>query len=67
MNSKNKLKKQQRLRDIEDRKIEILLQIAKINNNYNEQVSHLNSEYEQLHEEHYKLQMELIRKKDALT
>jgi hypothetical protein len=63
MTNKMKLKIQQRLREIEDRRIEILMKIACINDDYNEKVLQLNSEYSQLHEEYYQLQLELIRKK----
>ena len=62
--TKNQSKsKQQRLRIIEDRKIEILLEISNINDNYNEKVSRLNSEYARLDKEQYNLKLELIRKK----
>ena len=57
------LEKQQRLREIEDRKIEILLEIANINDNYSEKVSRRNSEYTQLDKEYYQLQLELLEKK----
>ena len=45
MTNNNLKSKQQRLRSIEDRKIEIILEIAKTNDNYSEKVSRLNSEY----------------------
>jgi len=57
------LEKQQRLREIEDRKIEILLEIANINDNYSEKVSRRNSEYTQLDKEYYQLHLELLEKK----
>ncbi|UCH88926.1 MAG: hypothetical protein JSV49_11925 [Thermoplasmata archaeon] len=63
MTNKNNLEIQERLREIEDRKIEILLEIANINDNYNEMILQLNSEYAQLHKEYYQLQLEFIRKK----
>ena len=66
MTIKNNHKIQQKLREIEDRKIEILLEISNINNIYSKKVSRLNSEYSQLNKEYYKLQLELIRKKDEL-
>jgi hypothetical protein len=59
----NKENKQERLSEIEDRKIEILLEISNINDNYNEKVSRLNSEYARLDKEYYNLQLELINKK----
>ncbi len=54
--------KQKRLREIEDRKIEILLETEKINDSYSEEISKLRSEYKQLDEEQYYLQLELIKK-----
>jgi hypothetical protein len=63
MKNKMKLIIKQRLREIEDRRIEILMKIAYINDDYNERISQLNTEYAQLHEEYYQLQLELIRKK----
>jgi len=60
MNNKGKEKKQQRILQIEDRKIEILLEIASINQKYDDKVSSLNSEYEKLHKELYILQVEKI-------
>lgn len=62
----NKKNKQQRLREIEDRKIEILLEIANINENYNEKVSQLNHEYARLDKEYYHLQLELIKTKQKV-
>jgi hypothetical protein len=62
MNNKEKLNKQQRLKNIEDRKIEILLEIAELNNNYNERVSRLDSEYTQLDNEYYQLRLLTIKK-----
>jgi hypothetical protein len=66
MTSKIKMKNQQRMKEIEDRKIEILLEIAGINNDFNEKVSRLKSEYAQLHEEYYHLQLKLIKKMDDI-
>ena len=63
MTNKKNLKKQQRLRSIEDRKIEIILEIAEINDNYSVKVSRLNSEYTRLDKEQYDLKLELIKKK----
>lgn len=63
MTNKIKLEKQQRLREIEDRKIEILLEITNINDNYSEKESRPNSEYTQLDKEYYQLQLELLEKK----
>jgi hypothetical protein len=52
-----------KIKEIEDRKIEILLEIANINNDYSEKVTRLNSEYVRLDEEYYHLKLELIRNK----
>jgi hypothetical protein len=54
---------QKRLKEIEDRKIEILLEIAVINDNYNKMVSQLDSEYTRLDKEYYNLKLELINTK----
>ena len=51
---------QKRLKEIEDRKIEILKEIADTNKNYREKISRLSSEFEQLCEKYYNLQLELI-------
>ncbi|UCH89124.1 MAG: hypothetical protein JSV49_00300 [Thermoplasmata archaeon] len=57
------LKKQKRLIEIEDRKIEIVMEIASINDLKNKKVLQLNSEYAKLHEEYYHLKLDLIREK----
>lgn len=54
---------QKRLKEIEARKINILLEIATINEEYSEKVLQLNSEFEQLHEEYYQLQIEMMTNK----
>ncbi len=56
--------KKKRRREIEDRKIEILLETGKINKRYSEKISKLTSEYTQLDKEQYYLQLELITKGD---
>jgi hypothetical protein len=66
MTNEMKLKIQQRLREFEDRKIEILLEIANINDNYSEKISRLNSEYMQLDKEYYNLKLDLLRKKQEV-
>ena len=60
----NKFEKniQKRLKVIEERKIDILMEIAKINNNYKETISRLDFEYAQLHKKYYQLQLELIKR-----
>ena len=66
MTNKINLKEQQILRDIEERKIEILLNISNINDHYNEKVSRLNSEYARLDKEYYLLRLELIKTKQNI-
>ena len=56
--------KRQRLREIEDRKIEILLQTGKANKSYADTIIKLDSEYRQLDEERLRLFLELHRKKE---
>jgi hypothetical protein len=51
-----------RLREIEDRKVEILLEIAHVDGDDMGRLSELNSEFTELDEEQYRLRMELIRK-----
>ena len=58
--SKSKL---ERLREIEDRKIEILLITVNINKEYSEEISNLDSEYRRLDKEYYALKMDLIKQK----
>ncbi|UCE38351.1 MAG: hypothetical protein JSW00_03690 [Thermoplasmata archaeon] len=63
MTDNSKEDKKIRLREIEDRKIEILLKTEKIGRCYSEEVSKLRSEYSQLDKEQYYLQLELISEK----
>ncbi len=58
---------QKRLNEIENRKIEILMEIAIINKKYREKISKLSSEFSQLDEEYYHLKLELIGQKDDLS
>jgi hypothetical protein len=58
---------QKRLKEIEDRKIEILQEIANINKHYREKTSRLNSEYAKLDEEYYHLQLKLMSEKTKRT
>jgi hypothetical protein len=60
-NKNNSKSKQQRLREIEDRKIEIILEITNINDKYSEKVSLLNSEYERIDKEYYQLKLFSIK------
>jgi len=52
-----------RIVEIEDRKIEILLEIGRTNDGYSETNLSLGSEYEQLDVEHFRLKLELIKDK----
>jgi hypothetical protein len=54
--------KQKRMREIEDRKIEIILEIPKINDDI-EKMIQLNHEYVQLGDEYYNLFIEVIKAK----
>jgi len=56
----NKTEQKKRMKQIEDRKIEILMEIASLNKEYDDKVTSLNSEYERLHKELYFLQIEKI-------
>jgi hypothetical protein len=54
----------ERIIEIEDRKIEILMEIGRTNGRYSETISRLDSEYNRLDAEHYRLRFELIRNKE---
>jgi len=54
---------QKRLKEIEDRKLEIILETSNLNKDYKERISELNSEYALLDREQYHLKMELIKMK----
>ena len=54
----------ERLGDIEDRKIEILLELGRTNDRFSETVSRLNSEYRQLDAEHYRLRLKLMKDRE---
>jgi hypothetical protein len=56
-----------RLRQIEDRKIEILMEIAEINGQYDERMSRLREEYAELDAEHYLLRLQSIRRGRSST
>jgi hypothetical protein len=58
--NKEDSEKQKRLREIEDRKIEIILEIPKINDNIRKMIQ-LNHEYVQLDDEYYQLKLEVIK------
>ena len=53
--------KQERLEEIEDRKIEILLEIGRANEKYSTYMKRLESEYERLDAEHFTLRLEMMR------
>jgi hypothetical protein len=61
MGSDSRIRK--RLGEIEDRKIEILLELGSTNERYDETVSRLDSEYRRLDDEYLRLRMELMRTK----
>lgn len=50
----------QRLIKIEDRKIEILMEIAGLNREYDERMSALREEYAEIDSEHYLLQLQRL-------
>jgi hypothetical protein len=54
--------KHRRMREIEDRKIEIILEIPKVNDNI-EKMIQLNHEYAQLGGEYYNLKLKVIMAK----
>jgi hypothetical protein len=58
--------KQKRIKEIEERKIEILLETEKINKRYGKKISKLRSEYSQLDKEQYYLRLDLIKKKGVI-
>jgi hypothetical protein len=51
----------ERMVEIEDRKIEILLEIGRANKRYGKAVSRFESEYERLDVEHFRLKMEMMK------
>lgn len=53
--------KEERLVKIEDRKIEILLEIGRANKEYGTSMKRLESEYERLDAEHFSLRLEMMR------
>ena len=63
MIEKNSKSKQERLREIEDRKLEILLETADINKEYHKKILALDSEYRRLDKEYYNLKLDLIKQK----
>jgi hypothetical protein len=52
--------RQRRLGEIEDRKIEILMEIAELNREYDERVSALREEYAELDAEYYQMRLERV-------
>jgi hypothetical protein len=55
--------KQERLREIEDRKIELLQKTANMNKEYSDKILNLDSEYRKLDKEYYSLKLNLIKQK----
>ena len=56
---------QARLEAIEDRKIEILMEIAEVNREYDSRVSALDEEYSELDREHFQLRLDRIAALEA--
>lgn len=52
-----------RISEIEDRKIAILFETGSTNKRYSETISRLESEYQRLDAEHYRLRIELMETK----
>ena len=52
---------QQRLSELEDRRIEILMEIGEVNREYDERLTRLGSEYDRLTAEYYELRMDQMR------
>lgn len=57
--------RQKRLREIEDRKIEILMELPSVEDD-TQKISELNYEYVQLGDEYYNLKIEVIREKQKV-
>lgn len=57
---------QARLEAIEDRKIEILMEIAEVNRDYGSRISVLDEEYAELDLEHFRLRLERIEAAEEL-
>lgn len=56
---------EEHIEDIEERKIEILTQVAALNKEYRKRLDHLNMEYEVLRKELYRLRIQKISKNEA--
>ncbi len=63
MTKNNSKSGQERLKDIENRKIEILMEIGETNKGYSNKISRLQTEYKKLDKEQYHLLVEQIRSK----
>jgi hypothetical protein len=57
--------RERRLRAIEDRKIEILIETANVNRRYSEKITKLDAEYVHLDEEYYRLRVEMMSGKGS--
>ena len=65
--TKNSVKaRQKRLRQIEDRKIEILMEIGETNKKFSKKILKLQTEYKKLNKEYYYLQLALIKQKSKI-
>jgi hypothetical protein len=60
-NMSNDQRTRERISEIEDRKIELLLETGRTNKRYSETISRLDSEYKRLDGEHYQLRFELMK------
>ncbi len=63
MTKDNSRSRKERLKEIEDRKIEILMEIGDTNKEYSKNISKLQIEYNKLDKEQYHLLIEQIRSK----
>lgn len=63
MTKNNSKSGQERLKEIENRKIEILIETGETNKKYSKKIQELQSEYTKLDKEQYHLLIEQIRSK----
>ena len=63
----NPIEMKRRLKEIENRKIEILMETGRVNAKYNQDIDKLNSEYQALNEEYYRLRLISIRVKNRIS
>ena len=67
MNDPEGRRDRRRMEEIEDRRIEILLELAEINDDYGKRVSRLRSEYARLTDEYDRLWRERIEGRDRTS